>query len=217
MTLTPTTIILLLYGAFVLALTVAEYRTDIRAQRLFKPACSLGFIIIALHSGALESAYGQVIVAALCLCAAGDVALLSRKSQILFLLGMGAFALGHLAYAFAYFGPYKSLLGTQIGLGFAVLLVTVFKIFIWKDIPRGMLFPVSLYIFIIGAMLVCAMSHAFATQTWGVGIAAISFAISDFFVGKDRFAERENWHALAITPLYFGAQALFALSVAQAL
>ena len=217
MTLTPITISLYLYGAFVLALTTAEYRADSRAQWFLKPACALGFIIIALQSGALETFYGQVILAALCLCAVGDAALLSRKSQKLFLLGMTAFALGHFAYAFAFFGPYMSRIGTYTGLGLAALLVGVFKIFIWNNIPRDMRLPVSIYIIIIGLMLVLAVDYAFAAQIWVVGIAAIMFAVSDFFVGKDRFVERKSWHALVITPLYFGAQALFALSAAHTL
>lgn len=215
--LTPITISLLLYGAFVIALTAAEYRQDRLAQYLFKPACALGFILIALQSGALNTTYGQIILAALCLCAVGDVALLSRSRQKLFLLGMGAFGLGHVAYIFAYFGPFLSTLGTLAGLGSAILLVALFKRLIWKGIPHDMRLPVRIYILIIGAMLVLAFNYAFAQHIWSVGIAALVFAASDFFVGRDRFVRRENWHALAITPLYFGAQALFALSVANAL
>jgi len=45
-------------------------------------------------------------------------------------------------------------------------------------------------------------------------IAALAFATSDYFVGMDRFIDPKKYWALAITPLYFGAQALFAMSVA---
>jgi len=44
-------------------------------------------------------------------------------------------------------------------------------------------------------------------------IAAIAFAVSDYFVGMDRFIDPKKYWALLITPLYFGAQALFAISV----
>ena len=43
-------------------------------------------------------------------------------------------------------------------------------------------------------------------------IGAIMFAISDMFVARDRFVKPDAKNAFAITPLYFGAQAIFALS-----
>ena len=43
-------------------------------------------------------------------------------------------------------------------------------------------------------------------------IGAVMFAMSDVFVARDRFVTPTPLNALAITPLYFGAQALIALS-----
>jgi uncharacterized membrane protein YhhN len=217
MTLTPITVLLLLYSACVLALTAAEYRRDAAAQRFLKPACAFGFIVIALQSGALSTLYGQVIFAALILCAIGDIALLSRKSRALFLAGMGAFGLGHGAYVIAFFGPYGSALGIAIGAALAFGLIALFRTFIWTHIDKDMRAPVAVYIAIIGLMLITAMDYALTGGIWKVGLGAALFAVSDFFVGKDRFAAQDPRNALAITPLYFGAQALFALSTAQAL
>jgi len=53
-------------------------------------------VILALQFGALESTYGQFILAGLVACAVGDVFLLARKSQKLFIAGMAAFAIGHI-------------------------------------------------------------------------------------------------------------------------
>ncbi|WP_084169053.1 lysoplasmalogenase family protein [Hellea balneolensis] len=91
-----------LYGLVVLALLLAELRQDRRAQFFFKPLAAIGFVILALQFGALETVYGKYILAGLIACAAGDVLLLSRKSQKLFMSGMAAFAIGHLGYVFAF-------------------------------------------------------------------------------------------------------------------
>jgi uncharacterized membrane protein YhhN len=217
MMLTPVMMLLLLYGAAVLALTAAEYRQDAAAQRFMKPACALGFILIALQSGALSSSYGQIILAALGLCAIGDLALLSRGSRPLFQAGMGAFGLGHAVYVFAFFGPQESTAGIFVGAALALLLIFLFFKFVWPSVDSDMRAPVGIYIAIIAIMLITAADYAFASGIWVIGIAAALFAISDFFVGRDRFAAQDPRNALAITPLYFFAQALFALSVAQAL
>ena len=206
---------LALYAAFVAALTVAEYRGDKRAQYLLKPACALGFILIALMSGALESLYGQIILAGLCFCAVGDVALLSRTSMKLFLFGMIAFALGHIAYIFAFTHHGFNFTGKfDVKYSFfAAAFSLLASIPIISLINGPMKGPACIYAGIIALVILFAIS----TGHLMIIIAAFLFAISDYFVGRDRFIIQKPWHAFAITPLYFGAQALFALSVAQAL
>lgn len=210
-------IYLTLYAALIGILTAAEYRGNSGAQWLLKPLAALGFILIALQSGALETAYGQFILGALCLCTVGDVALLKRGAEKIFIIGMGAFGLGHALFAATFFGPYESPLGTALGLALAAILIALFLIFIWKHVTNDMRLAVGVYIGIIGIMLVTAMGYAVSAHVWTVGLGAAMFAISDFFVGRDRFVTQKPWHALVITPFYFGAQALFALSVAQVL
>ncbi len=68
--------------------------------------------------------------------------------------------------------------------------------------------PIVGYAVIIGIMV----SASFLT-TLDIIIAAIMFAVSDMFVARDRFIKPSSKNALLITPLYFGAQALFAFSV----
>ena len=207
---------LALYAAFVTALTIAEHREDGRAQYLFKPACALGFILIALMGGALETRYGQIILAALCLCAAGDVLLLKRNSAAVFLWGMGAFALGHIGYilGFIEFGlsaqPENLSAREYVSvIAFGTILFFLSPLSIVQSVPKNMQIAVILYTLIILVMCV------FAVLTWTpiIIFAAFLFAVSDHFVGKDRFIAHKPWHAFAITPFYFSAQALFALSV----
>lgn len=204
------------YAALVLALLLAELQGKRALQTLVKPLAAIGFLILALKFGALESIYGRYVFAGLTACAIGDVCLLSRKSKTIFRLGMLAFAFGHISYILAaghIIRPDLSLLTftftTVLGLGFGFTVFLSLK----KDLPKDMVWPVGVYTFIISLMLV----RAFQTDMVGLHlfmvVGAILFAISDVFVARDRFVAPSPKNAWVITPLYFGAQALFALSV----
>ena len=205
-----------LYGAVVLALLIAELREDRRAQFFFKPLAAFGFVILALQFGALESTYGKYILAGLIACAVGDVLLLSRKSQKLFIGGMAAFALGHIIYSFGFMAYGVELVGVgmnankPIGLaGVMAMLYLACAVYIIVKTDSDMKLPMFIYTVIITVMVVLAM----LTDNAFIMFGAFLFATSDYFVGMDRFIEPKKYWALAITPLYFGAQALFALSV----
>lgn len=207
---------LFLYALVVLALLVAELREDRRAQFFFKPLAALGFILLALHFGALESAYGKYILAGLVFCAAGDILLLPRESENIFKVGMLAFAIGHLNYAFAANIitnsniDYGYWLGTTVaGLAFGLFVFFRLK----AKIPVKLLWPVGFYTFIISLMVIRSLQTDGVSWHLAIIPAALMFAVSDIFVAKDRFLERNSKNALAITPFYFGAQAFFALSV----
>ena len=210
------TVSLFLYALVVLALLIAELREDRRAQFLFKPMAAFGFVILALQFGALESTYGKYILVGLIACAVGDVMLLSRKSQNMFLGGMAAFALGHLIYSFGFMVYGVELVGVgmnankPIGLAIVMaMLCLACAVHIIVKTDLDMKLPVCIYTIIITVMVVLAMLMDNPFIMWG----AFLFATSDYFVGMDRFIDPKKIWALAITPLYFGAQALFALSV----
>ena len=207
---------LFLYALIVLALLIAELREDRRAQFFFKPLAAFGFVILALQSGALESTYGNYILAGLVFCTVGDILLLPRESESIFKAGMFAFAIGHLNYVFAaniIIKPdmnYVYWLGTTIlGLAFGLYVFIRLR----DSLPEKLLWPVGIYTFIISLMVIRSLQTD--AVSWHIAIipAAIMFAVSDMFVAKDRFVKPDPRNAFAITPLYFGAQALFALSV----
>jgi uncharacterized membrane protein YhhN len=207
---------LFLYALVVLALLIAELREDRRAQFFFKPMAAFGFVILALQFGALESTYGKYILVGLIACAVGDVMLLSRKSQNMFLGGMAAFALGHLIYSFGFMVYGVELVGVgmnankPIGLAIVMaMLCLACAVHIIVKTDLDMKLPVCIYTIIITVMVVLAMLTDNPFIMWG----AFLFATSDYFVGMDRFIDPKKIWALAITPLYFGAQALFALNV----
>lgn len=201
------TISLFLYTAIVLALLAAEYRQDIRAQGLFKPLAALGFILLALSCGALETLYGQLILAGLVFCAFGDIFLLSRKSQSLFILGMASFAIAHIIYCFA-LRQIDSFSVSHVIIWPVIIVVCAFFLYLQPKLNFPMQLMVVIYALIIGMMVIYAVGSGRLMPA----LAGVMFAASDMFVARDRFVKTEPVNAFAITPLYFGAQALFALS-----
>jgi len=206
--------VLSLYAVLVAALTGAEVLERPMAQRVMKPAAALGFILIAAMSGALDHSYGQIIFAGLIACAIGDILLLSRKSHRLFLAGMAAFALGHVAYLQAF-------IPLQVDRDFisrpsqgAVTVVVSFAVLAWliPHLPKKMRLVVPIYVIIILLMVIMALGLPLEGPLAFAMVGAVLFAISDIFVARDRFILRNPKNALAITPLYFGAQALIGLS-----
>ena len=206
--------ILLLYTALVAALALAEFKENRAAQRLLKPAAALGFVGIALYIGVPEGLYGQLILLGLIACAFGDVFLLSRNSQKLFLAGMGAFAIGHLAYLSAFVSLPRDILTLADFIKSGVTIIVGGSVFSWLKpyLPKNMRIPVMIYFLIILVMVINALRLPANGPLLLVMIGAVMFAVSDVFVGRDRFVSPSSKNALAITPLYFGAQALIALS-----
>lgn len=205
---------LIIYALIVAALLVAELREDLRAQWFFKPLAALGFVLLAIYFGALDSTYGQIILAGLVACGLGDILLLSRNSEKLFMAGMAAFALGHMAYLWAflpYEGPDQGALDWVID-GGVILGGLCFYRWLKLKLPKAMIWPVGIYTAIILLMVLNAMDLPLTRPLIFAMIGAVMFAVSDMFVGRDRFVNRDPKNAIAITPLYFGAQALFALS-----
>ena len=206
--------VLSLYAVLVAALTAAEVMEKRVAQRVLKPAAALGFIAIALIMGVASTLYGQLILLGLVACAFGDVFLLSRKSQSLFLAGMIAFALGHLAYLTAFVTVPRDELSVMDFVASGLVIFVGFAVYSWlkPHLPKSMRIPVSVYFFIILIMVLNALRLPMDGPLLLAMIGAVLFAVSDVFVGRDRFVSPSPKNALAITPLYFGAQALIALS-----
>lgn len=203
-------IAILIYAGIVAALVRAEYGRRQSFQRVLKPLAALAFILLALLSGALYAPYGVLVLWALIFCAVGDVCLLSRTRPILFKLGMAAFALGHVLYAYAFFTA-------GVALNFIIVTAIIMAAvntrvyrYVSPHLTPDMRPPVMVYSVIIAFMVIFAV----ATRNIWIALPAIMFAVSDLFVARDRFVKTEPLNALILTPLYFGAQALFALSTA---
>ena len=127
---------------------------------------------------------------------------------------MAVFALGHTIYSFGFMSHgleldevngrkafYIATMACMICLAGAATII--------PKSERAIRLPIIIYSVIITTMCVLAA----LTYNIILIIAALAFAASDYFVGMDRFINPKKHWAFLITPLYFGAQALFALSV----
>jgi uncharacterized membrane protein YhhN len=203
-----------LSGLAVAALLVAEWRNHRAGVWSAKPLASLGFVAIAVLSGALDSAYGRSILLGLCLCALGDVLLIPRANGKPFLLGIASFALGHAAYAYAFYAralrPWPSLIA------FAAMLAIVGFVLRWlsERLPTDMRVPVRVYMGVIASMVALAVGASLATTDLRIGIGAVAFAASDLSVARERFVRPSLTNLLWGLPLYYAAQWLLAWSCA---
>ncbi len=193
-------------------LLIAEYRGSVRGKWVFKPLASLGFVMTALVGGALESTYGQIMLAGLALSMAGDV-LLIPKGHRTFLIGLISFLLGHIAYAVAF--AVRGVDAAPVAVTGIVLLVLglgMAKIFLPR-MPADMRVPVFVYGVVITAMVALAAGTVVAVGRPQILIGAVLFYLSDLSVAQDRLLKPSFWARLWGLPFYYGGQLVLAWTV----
>jgi uncharacterized membrane protein YhhN len=200
----------------VVALLVAESSDHKTFKALTKMPASLGFIAVALtHGAASRGTFGKVVLLALVLGAVGDAALLSKEKKP-FLLGIAAFLLSHVAYIVAFVVLRVSWVGVPAAL--VVLIPIAIHVRRWIGDDAGELGgPVTAYVVVITAMVACAagaIARVVDVQRMVLLAAAILFFVSDICVARDRFVAPGFVNRLLGLPLYYGAQLLFAWSLA---
>lgn len=192
-------------------LTASEMTGWKRGAWIFKPVASILFLIVAVFLGAVAGGtYGLLIFIALFLCFIGDILLIPRNNEMLFKAGIGAFLAGHVVYIAAFSLEGLSLQGIQAGAFVTALIVVPYLWYMWPKITPDFKLPVGAYTAVIAAMIVTAFG---ADAGWSLPVAALMFAVSDMMVGRDRFVTSVPVNHLVITPLYYGAQLIFAWSI----
>ena len=192
---------------------IGEWRDDRRIVAVCKPLASAGFLGAALAAGALGSAYGRAVLAALVLSWIGDVLLIPRHSGA-FLAGLAAFLLGHVAFAAAFLLRNPSRTWTAAALAILILPALIVDRWLRPHLPPRMRLPVRAYIAAITLML------SLAAGTLGSGVhpilvaGALAFYLSDLSVARDRFIRESFVNRLWGLPLYYAAQLALAWSVA---
>ncbi len=200
----------LLCALAVVGLLWAEYRGSRRGLWLAKPLASLAFIWTGVAAGALDSTFGQLVLAGLALCLAGDLLLIPSERPALFRAGVFAFLVGHVAYSAAFLTRPLDPIGLAAG---AILLaVVVAGVLRWLDgsLPPDMAWPVRVYMVVIAAMSALACGVTAAGGPWAVAIGALAFTASDISVARDRFVRQDFLNRAWGLPLYYGAQLLLA-------
>lgn len=200
----------LLCAVAVAGLLWAEWRGSRRGLWLAKPLASLAFIWAGVAAGALDSAYGQWVLAGLVLCLLGDVLLIPLERPAVFRAGVFAFLLGHVAYSAAFVTQPLDVFG--LAAGAIVLAVVVYGVLRWlgTSLPADMVWPVRIYMVVIGVMSTLACGVSAAGGPWAVAVGALAFTASDVSVARDRFVQQEFLNRAWGLPLYYGAQLLIA-------
>lgn len=190
------------------ALLAGERRAAMAIKAIAKPIASSGFIAVVLSVGLPTSAYAQAVMGALILSWFGDVLLLWHDRRI-FLAGLVAFLLGHVGFCVAFVAHGVD---TRTAAAAAVALTIVGVVigrWLLPQVPAALRVPVAAYIVVISVMA------ALAAGTGPVVLgAAIAFYVSDLSVALDRFVGARFVYRAWGLPLYFGAQLVFAWTVA---
>ena len=194
-------------------LMAAEWRGSQAGKWATKPLAAPGFVIAALGAGALDSTYGQVVLAGLVLSLVGDL-LLIPKSAKTFLGGLVAFLLGHVAFVVAFVVRDPDMTRLLVALPLVLLSSGLALRWLAPHVEKSMRGPVAAYVLVISAMVACAVG---ASGRGGgvVGlVGALMFYASDLAVARDRFVAHAFVNRAWGLPLYFGGQLVIAASVA---
>ena len=198
----------------VAVLLVAEHRGLAVLRALGKLAASTAFLWAAFVWGVADSRFGEWILLGLALCWVGDALLLSSGQSRAFALGIGAFLLGHLAYAVACVAfPLDPLALGVAGGGVLAGSWWVLRALV-PHVPGSFRAPVFAYVAVISCMVVlaCAASGGGAHPLLAVG--ALGFAVSDLSVARDRFLAPGFANVAWGLPLYFASQLAIAYAAA---
>lgn len=201
-------------AAAVAALLLAEHRQHGPAKVVFKLSASTAFVSLAIVLGAFGSAYGQWILAALLLGWLGDALLLSDRPPM-FLGGLGAFLLSHLAFAIAFATsmPFAAS-GAVWALLPAALVGAAIVRWLWPHLTPEFKGPVIAYVVVILSMCATAFGLLAGGGHWLVPLGAVLFAASDISVARDRFVKQSFVNRAWGLPTYFVAQLCLAATVA---
>jgi uncharacterized membrane protein YhhN len=190
---------------------LAVQRGSTPLEYVCKPLTMVLLIGVALAVDADQSAVRAWFVAALVLSLAGDVFLMLPKD--LFVFGLAAFLLGHLAYIVGMHVDGVDGPRFLVGIVLVMALLAVIGTMILRGVRAGpdpkMAGPVVAYMFVISAMVASAIGVGHATGIAGAGL----FYVSDALIAWNRFL-RETRHArVAIMVTYHLAQVGLVLSL----
>ncbi len=204
---------LVLTGVGLTTTLYAERFLNRPALYLGKPTASLGFLLVALGSGALGSSYGIWVFAGLILSMLGDVFLMF-EGRAFFLAGLLAFLAGHVAYVVAFLVLGVSAFWSLLAIVACALIALSVLRWLMPHVEAAMRGPVLGYVVVISLMASLAVGTRGEGWTPLIVLGAVLFYVSDLFVARERFVISSYANKLLGLPLYYAGQVLLALSVA---
>lgn len=199
---------------FAAALVVvwAEFRRSQSMRAVFKLIASTAFVAIAWRLDAAGSGYGRWILLALVLSWIGDALLLSDRGRV-FLSGIFAFLLAHVAFAVAFLQLPIDRATFAIALAVMGAVGALMLHWLWPYLTAFYKPAVTAYVLALMAMTSPAIAASAATGRWQYAVGALAFAASDIAVARNRFVVPGPVNKAWGLPLYYMAQVLLALSV----
>lgn len=183
-------------------------------RRITKIMASLSFVLLAIPAFGRD-AFGTWMFVGLVAGACGDVALLGRGTRA-FVIGLGAFLVGHVAYVVgvSQLVPPAKWLGAAGLLAIPPVIVAGIALrTLWPKLG-GLKGPVLAYVVAIVAMVIGAFAARDALPSGSVlALGAALFFASDLAVARDRFLARDFANKLYGLPAYYAGQLLIAWAV----
>lgn len=196
----------------------ARWRERRRAELALKPLCSALFLATAALVPWPDRGYAALVTLGLVLGFLGDLALLGRGKRWL-AAGLGAFLLGHGAYAAA-LAPRAAAAwpGWLLPLGLAALLAGVTAWVLREAWPKlgALRGPALGYGAALIGVTVVAAAAWLGRRDPASGLAALGlllFFVSDLSVARQRFVREAFSNRLWGVPSYYAGQLLLALSI----
>ncbi len=179
-----------------------------------KFTASTSFVVLAISVGAMRSLFGRLLLTGFLLSWIGDMLLLGR-TQALFLSGLCAFLLAHLAYVSAFVARginWRWVAAAAIPVALISALVSAW---LSPHVPDSMQLAVRLYTVVISCMVISAIG----TRDAGVAIpvGALLFYFSDLSVAAGQFLQPAFPNFVWGLPFYYGGQLLLAGSASPPL
>jgi uncharacterized membrane protein YhhN len=210
-------IALVIFGVVSIAVLVSTVIEAPLLHFVCKPLImiTLGWHYISSTDG--ESRNSSVLVAIFFSCLGDTLLMFVDRSELYFMLGLGAFLIAHVFYIFAY-RQHKNapdadeLQGVhRIRLAFPIILAGSGLVVILYPTLGALKIPVLLYAITIVVMVLNALFRFGRTQSasfWMVFIGAVFFMISDSLIAINRFVTPISSAHLLIMITYIAAQVL---------
>lgn len=203
-------------GLAAIACLVLVVATLVDARAAAIPAkllASTAFLAIAIVAGALRSRYGRVLFLGLVLSWCGDAFLLGTTDKM-FLFGLVAFLLAHVAYVIAFTTRGINLKWVLAALIPVVLLSLGTMTWLTPWISAEMLIPVHVYTVVISLMVITAFGARGNAAPVLIPFGALLFYFSDMSVAINQFMQPAFPHYAWGLPFYYTGQIMLALSTA---
>ena len=209
------TVVLLIIAAVFAVGNWVSRLIDSRVLEYFtKPTVTVLLAGAALTIDPRSASARPWFVAGLLLSLAGDVFLMLPEREIFFVFGLGSFLLAHVAYIVG-FGVAD--LGFAGAVATAVVVAAVMAPLastILRSVRArapALRIPVTLYICVIGVMIVFAGGSGIAIAILG----AATFAFSDSLIAWTKFVQPLKWASVAIMVTYHLGQVGILVSLAK--